>query len=398
MTSPLKLSPFHPRTSVLNLAQNWRRWAGYLASSAYELQHDREYAAIRNSAALLDITPLYKYLVAGPDAGRLLQRVVTRDVSRCRVGQVMYTPWCTAAGKIIDDGTLARLGEDRFRLTSAEPNLRWLCRNAMGLDVSVTDVSDRTAALALQGPLSREILRECCEADISGLGFFRLTAGTIRGMPVTVSRTGYTGDLGYEIWADAAQALPLWDAVMDAGSKFGITPAGMLALDVARIEAGLILLDVDYVPATKAVIERQLSTPYELGLGWTVKLDKGDFNGRAALAREHAAGPSWNLVGLEMDWESLERQFAAVGLPPRLQPAAWRTSVPVYLDERQVGYATSGCWSPLLKKSLALAHLEAGACRPGLPLTMEVTVEHRRRRAAVRVAKTPFFDPKRKRD
>ena len=393
----LQHTPFHPRTAPLCQGQTWRRWAGHLVASSYELVHEREYHAIRNAAALLDVSPLYKYLVTGRDAGRLLDRVVTRNVAACRVGQVLYTPWCDAAGKVLDDGTIARLDETTFRMTSAEPNLRWLSLNASGLDVTVSDVSASTAALALQGPTSRAILQQLTDLDLAGLKYYGIAATTLAGIPVTVSRTGYTGDLGYEIWVDAERAVPLWDALMAAGGPYGITPCGLLALDVARIEAGLILLDVDYVPAHRALIEDQQSSPYELNLGWAVKLEKETFVGKAALAAEAARGPSWKLVGLETDWDALEALFADVGLPPRLPTAAWRVSVPVYAGGRQVGYATSGCWSPLLKKYIALAHVEAAHGAPGSPLEMEVTVEHRRRRAAAVVVATPFFDPERKR-
>jgi aminomethyltransferase len=394
---PLKVTPFHPRTAPLCQGQTWRRWAGHLVASSYELVHEREYHAIRSAAALLDVSPLYKYLVSGRDAARLLDRVVTRHVAAAGVGQVLYTPWCDPAGKVMDDGTVARLDDTVFRLTSAEPNLRWLHLNATGLAATIEDVSDSTAALALQGPSSRTILQRLVSLDLGTLKYFRIAATAIGGIPVTVSRTGYTGDLGYEIWVDAGQALPLWDALIEAGAPYGLTPSGLLALDMARVEAGLILLDVDYVPAHRALIEGQKSSPFELSLGWTVKLEKPAFVGRAALAAEAARGPAWKLVGLETDWDALERLYAEVGLPPRLPAAAWRTSVPVYAGDGQVGYATSGCWSPLLKKSLALAHLEAGHARPGAEVAIEVTVEHRRRRAPARVVATPFFNPDRKR-
>jgi len=393
----LKTTPFHARTAALSLGHAWRRWAGYAVASAYELNHEREYHAIRSSAGLLDISPLYKYSVEGPDAERLLDRIVTRDVSRCAVGQVLYSGWCDAAGKMLDDGTLSRLDEHVFRMTSAEPNLRWLQDNAGGLDVAIEDVSDSIAALALQGPSSRAILQEIAAADLAKLGFFRIIATTLCGIPVAISRTGYTGDLGYEVWIDAGRALEAWDAVIDAGTPYGIVPAGMLALDIARIEAGLMLLDVDYVSARKALTERQTSTPYELDLAWTVSLDKAQFVGKSALRAEQERGPEWHFVGIEVDWDSLERLYGEAGLAPQLPATAWRTSVPLYADEKQAGYATSGGWSPLLKKYIALAHLKSKWAKPGTPLEMEVTVEHQRRRAAARVVKKPFFNPERKR-
>ncbi len=393
----LRTTPFHPRTAPLVQGHAWRRWAGYQVASAYELQHDREYAAIRNAAALIDVSPLCKYLITGRDAARLLDRMVTRDVTRCRVGQVMYTPWCDARGKVIDDGTISRLGESRFRLTSAEPNLRWLTLSAAGMDVAVEDVSERLGALALQGPLSRAILERAADAPLGGLRYFRLLETTVRGIPVTISRTGYTGDLGFELWVDAARAVPLWDALIDAGTPFGITPAGIWALDLARIEAGLVMLDVDYYSSHHAQIEAQKSSPLELGLEWTVSWDKGPFTGRVALHAERARPAEWRLAGLAVDWGSLEALYAAVGLPPHLPTVAWRTSAPVYRDGTQIGYATSGCWSPLLKRYLALAHLQAPHFSPGADVRLEVTVEHHRCEAGARVERLPFYDPPRKR-
>ncbi|HET8713148.1 MAG TPA: aminomethyltransferase family protein [Gemmatimonadales bacterium] len=394
----LRTTPFHPRTAPLSEGQAWRRWAGYVVASSYELSHDREYHAIRNSAALFDVSPLYKYLITGRDAAQLLDKVVTRHVAKAKVGQVLYTPWCDNAGKQIDDGTISVLNEQTYRMTSADPTLRWLHLNASGLDVKIEDVSEKTAAVSLQGPRSREILQLAAQQDLTSLKYFRLTPARIRGIPVTISRTGYTGDLGFEVWVDAAQAVPLWDAIVETGTPYGITPAGMLALDVARIEAGLLLIEVDYFSSRHALIESQKSSPYELGLGWTVATDKEQFNGKDALLREKKQGSSWQFTGLTVDWDSLESLYAAVGLPPRLPSQAWRTSVPVYDGGgRQVGYATSGGWSPLLKQYMALVHLESQFARPGTELFMEITVEHRRKAARARVTPLPFFNPERKR-
>jgi aminomethyltransferase len=377
--------------------QHWRRWGGYVTASSYELTHDREYAAIRNAAALIDVTPLYKYVIHGRDALRLLDRIWTRDLTKCAVGQVMYGPWCDAHGKVIDDGTVSRLAEDRFRMTSAEPSLRWLTMNAVGMDVAIDDVTDALAAFSLQGPRSRAILSGITDADVGTLKYFRFLEGTIRGVPVTVSRTGYTGDLGYEIWLPAARAVEVWDAITDAGAKHALAPCGIWAMDIARIEAGLIMADVDYVSSFKAQIEGQKSSPFELGLGWAVSLGAGSFVGSRALRAEKAAGPAWRLIGVEIDWDSLEQCFREVGLPPRLPAVPWRSSVPLYANGRQIGYATSGTWSPLLKKTIALAHVEGAFAKPGTEIQIEVTVEHRRRQALARVSPLPFFDPERKR-
>lgn len=392
----LRKTPFHARTAPLVRAQTWRRWAGCQVASAYEPQPEREYAAIRNAAALIDVSPLCKTIVSGREAARLLDRTVTRDVMKCAIGQVLYTPWCDNAGKVIDDGTISRLDEDRFMMTSAEPNLRWLHMNAVGLDASIEDITEPVGALALQGPLARDVLERATHTDFSPLGYFRFTHATVHDIPVTVSRTGYTGDLGYELWVDAKHALGLWDALIEAGEPYGITPAGIWALDIARIEAGFIMLGVDYHSAHLADTDAQKSSPFELNLGWTVSRDKGPFNGRRALRAERARPPVWRFTGIVVGWSSLEALYAANDLPPRLPAIAWRTSTPVYRRGRQVGYATSGCWSPLLKQSLALAHLRA-PFEPGTQVQLEVTVEHKRRRADAVVTRLPFFDPERKR-
>src|SRR5947207_11856219 len=335
----LKTTPFHERTATLCVSHAWRRWAGHVVASSYELSHEREYHVIRTAAALFDVSPLYKYVVHGRDAARLLDLIVPRNVLKAEVGQVLYTPWCDHAGKVIDDGTVARLDENLFRMTSAEPNLRWLQDNAAGLEVEIADVSESIAALSLQGPAAGSILQSL---GAPPLKYFRMSSASLRGIPVQISRTGYTGDLGFEIWADRAQALPLWDALIDAGRAYGIMPAGMLALDVARLEAGLILIEVDYVPARKALIDSQLSSPFELDLAWTVNLAKERFIGRDALAAEKARGPQWQFVGIELEWNSLERLYAEVGLATRLPSAAWRMSVPLYAACEQAGYAWSG--------------------------------------------------------
>ncbi len=392
----LKTSPFHPRTAPLVRAQTWRRWSGYQMASAYDPHPDREYAAIRSSAALIDVSPLYKYRISGKDAMRVLDRTITRDMTKLKPGQVYYTPWCDADGKVIDDGTVTRLGESAYRFTSADSSFRWLRMNAAGMDANIEDISERMGALSIQGPLSRTILSAATGDDLSSLKYFRMIETKVRDIPVAVSRTGYTGDLGYEVWVDAGRAVPLWDALMEMGKPFGITPAGVWAMDIARIEAGLIMMDVDYFSSHHALIEARKSSPYEINLGWAVSPEKGPFNGRRALAAERKHGAAWGFVGLTVDWESFERLFRARGLPPQIPNIAWRMSAPVYRDGKQVGYATSGCWSPLLKKSLALAHLRAPHFAPGARVKLEVTVEHRRELADAVVRKLPFYDPERK--
>ncbi|MCA9972483.1 MAG: aminomethyltransferase family protein [Anaerolineales bacterium] len=391
-------TPFHSRTAALNESHEWRSWAGYLAAGLYEPSHEREYYAIRNSAALIDVSPLFKYDVTGPDAQRLVDRVVTRDVSRCRVGQVLYTPWCDEDGKVIDDGTVQRLAPDHFRVTAADPNLRWFQDVGFGLNAAVADVSADLAALSLQGPNSRAILKEVLQGvDLDGLRYFHLAAGTLDGRSLTVTRTGYTGDLGYELWIAAAHAPLLWDRLMTAGARYGALPAGMVALDIARVEAGLLLIEVDYKSSHHAVIEAQKSSPYELGLGWAVALDAADFIGRRALRAEKARGSAWSFVGLQIDWTHLEELFAAVDLPPQVAGRASRTAVPIYSDGRQVGQATSHTFAPILKQYVALASVLTDFAQPGTPLDMEVTVEYQRQQVRATVVPTPFYNPAHKR-
>jgi len=393
----LKLSPFFERTSKLNESQEWRRWAGYLAATSYELTHENEYFAIRTKAALLDISPLKKYIVEGPDAQNLLDRLVTRNIAICKVGQVMYTPWCDEEGKVIDDGTVQRLSENKFRITSAEPNLEWIESNSTGMDVTIKDDSYSTAALALQGPNSRAILNAVSSKSLDSLKFFWMIDTTFENIPVTISRTGYTGDLGYEIWMDPNNALSVWDLLMDKGKTFGITPTGLHALDIARVEAGLILLDVDYISTRHALIESRKSSPYELGLGWAVKLKKKNFIGKARLLEEFENSSEWSFVGIEIEWTGFEKHYRAAGLAPGLPSTAWRTSTPLYNNNEQVGYATSGTWSPLLKRYIALAHVKSKYAKEGSELMFELKVEHFRKLTKATVVKTPFYDPERKR-
>jgi aminomethyltransferase len=389
-------SAFHERTLQLCESLNFRDWAGYYAVSAFETHHEHEYNAIRNACALIDVSPLFKYRLSGSDAMRLVDRVITRDAKKLAVGQVYYTPWCDEEGKVIDDGTVTRVGEQVYRWTAADPNLRWISENAAGLDVVVEDISEQVAALALQGPTAAALLKHVSTAPLDALKYFRATAGVIAGVPVDISRTGYTGDLGYEIWMPWDAALRVWDAIAEAGRAFDLHPTGMLALDVARIEAGLLLIDVDFHSSRKAMIESQKYSPSELGLGRLVDWQKGPFVGRSALVAEQRRGAARQIVGLEVDWTAVERLYDAVGLPPTAPATASRVAVPVYKDGRQVGRATSTTWSTMLKKFIGLATIDAPHYALGTELDLEITVEAVRHRAAATVVKTPFFNPPRK--
>ncbi|MGO9517288.1 MAG: aminomethyltransferase family protein [Candidatus Korobacteraceae bacterium] len=386
----------HERTFPLCQSLNYREWSGFYAVSVYETHHEHEYNAIRNAAALIDVTPLFKYVITGRDATRFVNRIITRDINKVAVNQVIYCCWCDEEGKIIDDGTITRLEENRYRWTAADPNLRWFRQNAVGFEVQIEDITEQVAALALQGPTSAGLLKSVAEAEIENLKYFRKTSGSIGGVPVDISRTGYTGDLGYEIWIAWQDAVKVWDTLMEAGRSFDIHPTGMLALDVARIEAGLILADVDYISSKKALIPSQKYTPSEVGLAKLVHYDKENFIGRRALLEEKKAGPKRVLVGLEVDWNEVEALFDRIGLAPQTPATASRVHVPVYKGREQAGKATSTTWSPLLKQLIALASVEPQCAQPGTKLQMEVTVEAVRYKAVATVRQLPFFNPPRK--
>ncbi|MDP6956723.1 MAG: aminomethyltransferase family protein [Planctomycetota bacterium] len=399
-------TPFHPRTSALCTSYYWKDWAGYHAVCSFDICFEREYTAFRHAAGLLDVTPLFKTRISGPDAADFLSFVLTRDAQRLKDGQVAYSTWCDGAGKLIDDGTLARRSRDEFRLTSADPAHAHLAAQARGFNVELADETDQIAALSLQGPRSRVILAEL-GADteetlrLEKLGFFRSLDTQLAGQDVTVTRTGYTGDLGYELWCAPDSALALWDALMETGTPHGLAAAGLDALDVTRIEAGFILNGIDYTSALSAPIESRKSTPLELGLGWTVHLDRAPFLGQAALAAERQRGPARRLVGLDADWDALEELFDGHDLAPELASGGWRSAVPVYANpegERiQIGQATSGAWSPTLKQNLALATVRSAHAREGMVLGLEVTVEYERRVIPATVVRRPFYDPAHKR-
>jgi aminomethyltransferase len=388
---------FHERTLALCESLNFKEWSGYYTVGVYEMTHEHEYNAIRNSAAVIDITPLFKYRVTGRDATKLVNRVITRDINKVAIDQVIYCCWCDPQGKVIDDGTITRLGENDYRWTAADPSLRWFQQNALGLDVQIEDISEKVAALALQGPTTGKLLNAVAEANIAGLKYFRVTHGKIAGVSVDISRTGYTGDLGYEIWVPWKDAVKVFDELMARGRAFDIHPAGMVALDVARIEAGLILIEVDYISSKKALIGEQKYTPGEIGLGKLVDLKKENFVGRDALAAEaNKGGPARQLVGLEVNWSEVEALYEKIGMAPQVPGTASRVAVPVYRAGRQVGKATSTTWSPTLKRMIALASVGREHAAVGSSLSMELTVEAARKAVSAKIVPLPFFNPPRK--
>jgi aminomethyltransferase len=387
---------FHERTLALCESLNYREWSGFYTVGVYEMHHEHEYNAIRNSSALIDISPLFKYRVTGRDATKLVNKVICRDIHKVAIDQVIYCCWCDPEGKVIDDGTITRLGENEYRWTAADPSLRWFQQNALGLEVKIEDISEQVAALALQGPTSGRLLEAVADANISNLKYFRVTHGKIAGVPVDISRTGYTGDLGFEIWMPWKDAVKVWDALMAKGKAFDIHAAGMIALDVARIEAGLILIEVDYTSSKKALIASQKYSPAEIGLGKLVDLKKENFVGREALAAEAKKGAGRALVGLEINWNDVETLYERFKMAPQVPSMASRTAVPVYRGGRHVGKATSTTWSPTLKKMIALACVSREQSTIGTSLSMEMTVEAVRHTVSAKVVALPFFNPPRK--
>lgn len=389
---------FHDRTAALCHSHEWRQWSGFVVASSYNEFAAPEYAAIRHAAALIDVSPLYKCWVTGPDATALMNRVFTQNLSKVAVGRVVYTPWCDPDGKVRQEGTVFRLGENAYQVCSAEPSMGWINRNAVGFDVEVVDRTDDIAALALQGPNARKTLQAVSNVPVDDLKFFRFAEGKIDDIPVTVSRTGYTGDLGYEIWIPAEHAIRVWDAVMEGGAPMHVTPCGLAAMDIARIEAGFVLIGVDYVSSEVAKLPHHKVSAYELGLGWAVKLDKEEpFNGKAALAAEKRTGPKQSVVGIEIGWAPLEAAFSVAGTMPDLPMMPCREPVPVYSGNRQVGRVTTRVWSTMLKKYIGLATVESKFAAPGTEIAMEITVDFERRKVPARIAKMPFWRPERMR-
>jgi aminomethyltransferase len=386
----------HEQALRLCESLSFREWSGYYAASVYETHHEHEYNAIRNAAAMIDVSPLFKYRISGRDAAKFINRVIARDITRVAVGQVIYCCWCDEQGKVIDDGTISRLDGNSYRWTAAEPNLRWFHQNATGLDATIEDVSAEIAALAIQGPTSARLLQAIAGNRVASLKYFRVMPASIAGIEVEISRTGYTGDLGYEIWIPWNDAPKVWDELLERGRAFDLQLAGMLALDVARIEAGLVLIDVDYISSRKALIEPQKYSPYEIGMARLVDLKKESFIGRAALEDEHRRGSKRSLVGLELDWDDIERLYDTAGLAPQVPTTASRVPVPVYRGRAQVGKATSTTWSPTLKKMVALASVTREHATPGAQLEMEITVEAVRHKARATIRELPFFNPPRK--
>jgi aminomethyltransferase len=391
-------TPFHPRTAELNQARRWRKWSGFFIADSYFPAHDLEYHAIRFSAALFDVTPMCKYRVSGPDAAKLVNRVITRRVDRIKPMRAIYTPWCDHDGRVLDDGTVALLADGSYFWTAAEPQHGWLDAASEGLNVTIEDLTERLCALSLQGPCSRDVLSSAVGRDMSDLPFFGRADVTIGGVPVSISRTGYSGDLGYELWIPFEQALPVWDALIKAGEDYTLRVAGMEALDVARLEAGLIMAGVDYHSGRTARHPSLAVSPYEIGMDRLVDLDKPAFIGKRALMDEVAAGgPANRLVGLELDLNVFEAAYLDLGYPIEHPLRAWRHVTPLSRKGETIGRATSGTFSPLLKRSIALGFLPTKHAEVGSTVSIEWQIEETRQQIPATVVPLPFLDLPRKR-
>jgi aminomethyltransferase len=394
------MTPFHERLAPLNETHLWSHWSGYLSAVKYQMADKFEYFAVRNAAGLIDTSPLYKYRIAGRDAGKFLGSVLARDIAACRDGQAQYTLWCDERGYVVEDGVVIRFAADDYILTSAEPNLAYF-RNLIGYDqVEITDVSADYASLAVQGPRSREILASM-DPSIDTLGFFHHGPAKLGNVPVHVSRTGYTGDLGYEIWVGADGALEMWDALAEASVGRGVIPVGQNALLMTRIEAGLILIGVDFHSSRFAFSDSDCSTPLELGFAWMFRdlaTSTRRFIGRAAIEREIADKTSrWKMVGLMVDWRDWDRHYGDAGLiPPKDEtPVVWEMML-YDADGNRVGYTTSFMYSPMLQRHIAMARVQPELAKPGSKVNLEFTIDHRYHTVAAVVARPPLFNPPRK--
>ncbi|MDE2221175.1 MAG: aminomethyltransferase family protein [Gammaproteobacteria bacterium] len=382
---PLLPTPFHERARALSQVDSFVPWAGYTTVDVFT-NAGQEYFAIRNACSVYDLTPMVKYRIAGPDAGRYLNRLVTRDLRKLRAHRVSYCLWCNDAGHIIDDGTVFRLGETEYRLCTAERQLDWLLDSAIGFDVRIDEVTEQIAALALQGPTSCAVLKKLGLAGIERLTPFESGGFDCAGVPLLVSRTGFTGDLGYEVWTEPRHANQLWDALMAAGRSRGIRAIGSRALNMARIEAGFLMPHVDFVSAESTVRVGTSRTPLELGLAWLVDFDKGHFTGRRALLEQQRQGLQRQLVGLDI-----------AGNKPAVNAL-------LYADPRgrvEIGSVTSAMWSPTCKRNIALAMVEAPHFALGTSMWAEVYLSRElvweRRMCRAQVVEKPFFAPDRRR-
>ena len=382
---PLLPTPFHARSRAASQLDAFVPWSGYSTVDVYTTV-EHEYFAIRNAATVYDLTPMVKYRIGGADALRYLNRLVTRDVAKLRVNRVAYCVWCNDDGHVIDDGTIFRLGEREYRLCTAERQLDWLLDSALGFDVQVEEVTTQIAALALQGPTSCSVLRALGLAGVENLRPFELGVFAGPGFELTVSRTGFTGDLGYELWVAPGDATRLWDALAAVPRPRGVRPIGSRALNLARIEAGFLAPNVDFVPAEHALRVGRTRSPFELGLDWLVDFSKGHFTGRRALLAERRRGPRRRLVGLDIEGN---------------KPAHNALLYAEHAGRHEIGSVTSAMWSPTCKRNIALAMVDAPHFEVGSTVWADIYLNRElvweRRMCRARVVEKPFFAPERRR-
>ncbi len=376
-------TPFHTRLAPLCHSKAWGRWAGY-ATVGHFTSVEHEYFAVRNAATLFDISPMVKYRIAGADAARYMNRLLTRDIDKLAAGRVAYAVWCNDDGKVLDDGTVFRFDDGAFQINSQERHLCWLLDSALGFEVAIDDVSDAIAGLALQGPTSCAVLKAMGIGGVETLRPYHFTRYELDGVALMVSRTGFTGDLGFELWVAPGDAETLWDRLIEAGEAHGLRPIGSGALDIARIEASFIQANTDFVAADSALRPSRWRSPFELGLDWLVDFDKGHFIGRRALLREKQAGPRYRVVGLDV-----------TGNKPAAQALIYHGR-----RRRAVGAVTSAVWSPTCKRNLAIATLKAAYAEDDGRLWADVYVNKElkweRIRAPCRIVERPFFNPRRR--
>jgi len=396
----IRTTPFHERTGALNETQLWSHWSGHLAADRYQMSDKMEYFAVRNAAGLFDSSPLYKYRITGNEAEAFLGGVLARDIRQCPAGHAQYTCWLDDRGFVIEDGVILHTARNEYLLTSAEPNLAYFEDRIGRHDVTIEEVSHDIGTLALQGPRSRDLLKRLVP-QMEKIPYFGVAKGEIGGAGVTVSRTGYSGDLGYEIWIDTPDALHVWDTLWDSMDGHGVLPFGLAALYMLRIEAGLLLLEADFDSSRYAWNDAHRSTPIELGWSWMFKdLESDDraFIGRKALEREIADETSrWAMRGLIVDWQDYDRVYNEAGLIPPKDHAPVVEDWMLYDDDYQrVGYATSFMYSPMLQRHIAIARVRPDLAKLGTKVKLEFTVDHHYEQVAAHVARLPLYNPERK--
>jgi aminomethyltransferase len=397
----VKTTPFYDRLAPFNRSGLWTHWSGHLSALRYDMSVKHEYFAIRNSVGVFDTSPLFKYWIRGRDAEHFLAGVLTRDIRKCRPGHAQYSVWCDERGYVLEDGVFFRHSDTEFFMTAARPNLGYLSDLADGYDVAIEDVTDEYGILAVQGPRSREVLATLA-TEVTGLGYFDLCAAKIGAVPVTISRTGYTGDLGFEVFVPADDAIAVLDAVLDAGSGHGLRPFGEEALLMARVEAGLVLIDVEFGSSRLAYTDQDRFTPKELGFGWMLRdIDADDrpFIGRDAIRHELATKSTrWTMVGLVLDWRDFDRLHVETGLiPPKdTTPLPYESMLYDSGTGDRIGYATTLMYAPVLQRHIGLARVRPEFAGAGTEVGVEITIDHAHQRVRAQVARLPLFNPERK--